>query len=111
MKEYNIPRTIHEKVMKRMKVENEEEYSEYLKSLEEEACTYISTKVIFPYEEIDVKQLEMFKGLYIQYTMFSKVEKEEVAQDKIVVLNELLESLNIKNGIKKDSVKKGVNFL
>lgn len=111
IKEYNIPQTIHDKIMKRMRVTDEEEYSEYLKGLEVEASTYISTKSIFPYEKIEEKQLEMFRGLYIQYTMFSKVEKEEIAQDKINLLNELIEALNVKHEIKNNSGERGVKFL
>lgn len=105
----SIPAFIHDTVMDAMGV-SQEEYDSYLKTLENEAKTYIAMRLV---DEIKLteNQEEIAIGFYVEYTLFSKMNTHEVAKDKIDSLDGLLRNMNSKYREKKQEAKTGLKVL
>lgn len=104
----NIPETLHYRVKKILGMtssESENEYDSFLNSLAIEAKVYISTKLDNG-AVLKIEQEKLAVDLYVQYSMFSKTENENVARDKIITLDGLLDSINSKYRESKKEIKK-----
>lgn len=91
----NIPAPLHYRVKKILAIVNDEDYITYLDSIKSEAKVYIKTK-LDDKATLDVDQERLAVDLYIQYQMFAKTENESVANDKIITLDGMLDSVNHK---------------
>ncbi|KYM49451.1 hypothetical protein MWG07_11890 [Fusobacterium necrophorum] len=104
----NIPEIILKKVQVAMRLQAPE-FQEYLRSLEKEARVYI--KHFFIVEEVEEEVMKLCIDLHVQYTLFSKIEYESIAEDKLQTLHNIIRSFN-ESYEKKNPVKRGgVTFI
>lgn len=109
----DIPQSLHNRVKRILGITNSEDYESYIATIISEAEVFLKMKlsdgIVLADDE---KRLAI--NLYVQYTMFSKTENENVARDKIITLSELISSVNEKYSEKKNELKvpkKGILIL
>lgn len=110
VKKYNIPESLLSKVQKIMRMENDE-FEEYLKTLLEECKAYSKGLLLVDYDKLDNSIKEILNTFYMQYALYAKIEKDEISQDKLVILNHYISGLNSKEEKIKSENKNKVNFL
>lgn len=104
----NIPDTI----LKKARIANrmtEEEFATYLEQLQEEGRTYCLN--FFTTEDVEESLLKLCTEHYVQYTIFSKIEYEEVSRDKLDTLHSIIVAYNKNYESKIPKLAKGVKFL
>lgn len=85
----------------------EQNYKEMLESLSSEAITFLGMK-IHKDLELEEKEFNLLRSLYVQYSLFSKMENEEIAQDKMDLLIGTINSINSRY---KKELEKNNSFL
>lgn len=109
---YTIPQGLLDRVKRLMKLEDDE-YNEYLSSLELEAQAYIKGLLYIEYDNLDDEIKKIMVSFYIQYALYSKLEKDEISQDKLDFLNNYIQGYNskIEKTGKDDLLVPGVKFI
>ncbi|PID67415.1 MAG: hypothetical protein CR959_00315 [Fusobacteriales bacterium] len=107
-----IPQTLLEKVRRAMRLE-ETEFEEYVESLEAEALAYIGSLLYTDVDKIDDEIKKIMIGFYLQYALYSKLEKDEISQDKLDFLNSYITGFNDKTERvnKTNGTQRGVKFI
>lgn len=101
----DIPHTLHTRVKRILGNPVEEDYSSFLQGLKSEADVYINLKLDDGIE-LEPVQKRLAVTLYVQYSMFSRTENENIARDKIITLDGLLDACNQKyRSSKKENTK------
>ena len=104
----NIPDIILRKVQVAMKLK-EEEFQSYLTLLKTEAEAYVMNFFVVTSVDENVKNICI--DLHVQYTLFSKIEYERVAEDKLRTLHEIIDAFNTNYEKRRPIVRGGVTFL
>lgn len=106
---YNIPQSLLDKVRRAMRLE-EEDFNIYLDSLEIEAKAYVKNLLYLDFETLEEENKNILISFYMQYALYSKIEKDEISQDKLEFLNSYINGFNAKvEKVEKDKLnqKKG----
>lgn len=111
----NIPLSLLERVKRAMRME-ENDFEEYLDSLEKEAVAYVKNLLFRDFEELEQENKDIFISFYIQYALYAKIEKDEISRDKLDFLNSYIDGFNTKSErMEKEKLNKisggGVKFL
>lgn len=104
----NIPETILRKARLASKL-TEEQFAEYLTQLQREAEVYCLN--FFITNEVSEEVLALCIDLYVQYSLFSKIEYEEIGRDKLDTLHSIIASFNANYEKKTPIISKGVRFI
>lgn len=112
---YNIPQSLLDRVKRAMKME-EEDFKTYLSSLETEAGVYVKNLLYVDFNSLDEENRKIFISFYLQYALYSKIEKDEISQDKLDFLHTYINGFNERvEKLEKDKINKqtggGVTFL
>lgn len=89
----NIPKSILEKSRLANKM-TEEDFKNYLENLENEGKAYIDN--FLKDKNIKSEILELCINLYLEYSIFSKIEYEDISRDKLNLLHNIIKELNEK---------------
>ncbi len=113
MGHYTIPQGLLDKVKRLMRL-NDEEFETYLASLEMEAKAYVMGLLYVDYDTLDSETQKIMNSFYLQYALYSKLEKDEISQDKLDFLNNYIQGYNSKlekTGKKESLILPGVRIL
>lgn len=103
---YTIPQTLLDKVKRAMRME-EIEFNEYLISLEQEALAYIESLIYADVNSLNNEVKKIMISFYIQYALYSKLEKDEISQDKLNFLDNYIAGYNDK--LEKETQRKKID--
>lgn len=104
----NIPEIVLKKVQVAMRLQPDE-FQQYLKSLEKESKVYV--KHFFIVDEVEEEVMKLCVDLQVQYTLFSKIEYESIAEDKLHTLHNIINSFNETYEKKNPAKRGGVTFI
>ena len=104
----NIPETILNKVRIAMKLQPEA-FESYLKDLEAEGKVYVKSFILD--QEAEETVINLCVQLYVQYQLFSKIEYEEISQDKLETLHSIINTQNSVYQKKNQLLAKGARFI
>lgn len=112
---YVIPQTLLDRVKRAMKLE-EKDFKIYISSLELEARVYVKNLLYVDFDSLDPANKSIFISFYLQYALYSKIEKDEISQDKLDFLHTYINGFNSRvEKLEKDKINSqtggGVSFL
>lgn len=90
---YNIPQSILDKVKWLMGLEDDD-FTGYLEGLEQEAKAYIKGLLYVDIDTLDEETVSIMVSFYMQYALYSKIEKEEISKDKLDFLISYIDGYN-----------------